>query len=1115
VNCPSCGHENRDAAKFCLGCGARFAGACSSCGAELPSGALFCDECGTEVGAAETRSPERDPRSYTPKHLAEKILSSKSAVEGERKQVTVLFADVQRSMDLQESIDPEEWHGVMDQFFRILADGVHRFEGTVNQYTGDGIMALFGAPISHEDHAQRACFAALHLTKRIEEYARDLKREKGLIFSVRMGLNSGEVVVGKIGDDLRMDYTAQGHTVSVASRMEQLAGPGKIYLTHATHALAEGYVDFEDLGEFTVRGISEPVRVYELLGTGPHRTRFDISQARGLSRFVGRGGEMRTLDGALARAIEGDAQIVGIVADAGVGKSRLCYEFGERCRGRSIPVRVGHAVAHGKSIPLLPITELLRDILDIHEQDDDQRARNKIAGALVLLEDQLTEAVPLYFELLGVPDPQRPAPPLEAETRQRQIFEIQRRLLKARSERSPAVILLEDLHWFDPESEAWLEQMAQAIHGTRTLLLLNFRPEFQSPWMGKSFYQQISLLPLGRDEIEELLRELLGDDPSLDGLRPLIFERTGGNPFFVEEVVRSLAESGSLDGTKGDYRLMRPLDALTIPPTVQAVLASRIDRLAEREKQVLQTAAVIGQEFPESVLRAVSDVPDTDLHDALGNLLEVELVHEAALYPDAVYAFKHPISRDVVYQSQLADRRIRIHEAVARAIEAAHPGRLDDQAALLAHHWEHAGNRLEAARWTRRAAERARTTETAASLRHWRRLRTLLEPLPESNEVNELGVAACLGVLDNSWGSEIGEEEAATLLAEGTRLAERVGDQSSPALLNAFYSRARASRGDAHGWLRYAEKGASLARESGDPLLQLRVLPHLGNALVFQSATRSIDVVQTALDRAPALDSLVAGSVEHHAYVNALRLLSSSLRFVGRLNEAQTAAQRVLQLAQDCGYSDLILHIQQQLGLIAEHKGDVEVGLRHARRAVESAERLDTPGARVTAYHVLSRVHAYAQDWPAALEAAETARETSGAHGTAVALGVGYLPVLVDAYRALGDFDRAFEILHDALDPNWALPTGRLNLARARLLRAAHGDDAMAEIERALDAAGAELERIDWHAYVPELLVERAALARMRGNEEERLQHLREAHRLSNEIGAPLRAERIARELDA
>src|SRR6184192_103004 len=335
MQCTTCRHESPADSRFCLECGTPLPVRCPRCDAELPTGSKFCNRCGTPIAAAGPGA-ERDPRAYTPQHLAEKILISRAALAGERKQVTVLFADVKGSMDLAEQLDPEEWHAIMDRFFQLLAEGVHRFEGTVNQYTGDGIMALFGAPIAHEDHAQRACWAALHLQEELRRYTEEMKRTRGVAFAVRMGLNSGEVVVGKIGDDLRMDYTAQGHTVGLAQRMEQLADPGRVYLTEHTAALVAGYFRLRDLGVFDVKGVREPVRVHELEGTGTLRTRLDLSRARGFSRFVGRADETAALEAALARALEGDGQVVGVVADAGVGKSRLCFEFLERCRARGI-----------------------------------------------------------------------------------------------------------------------------------------------------------------------------------------------------------------------------------------------------------------------------------------------------------------------------------------------------------------------------------------------------------------------------------------------------------------------------------------------------------------------------------------------------------------------------------------------------------------------------------------------------------------------------------------------------------------------------------------------------------------------------------------------------------
>ena len=398
MTCSQCGHENPAGARFCNGCGAAVEGVCSRCGKPNPAGSRFCNGCGGQLQATATAERAADPRSYTPKHLAEKILTSRSALEGERKQVTVLFADVKGSMDLAEQIDPEEWHRIMDRFFAILSEGVHRFEGTINQYTGDGIMALFGAPISHEDHAQRACYAALDLQQELRRYSDELRLERGLNFSVRMGLNSGEVVVGKIGDDLRMDYTAQGHTVGLANRMEQIAEAGKTLLTGDTAKVVLGYFQLRDLGETRVKGLNEPLHVFELEGVGRVRTRLDVSRSRGFTKFVGRQSEMAALDAALERVIAGDAQVVGVVAEPGTGKSRLCYEFAERCRARQIPVYEGHGVAHGKEVPLLPALEFQRVYFGITEQDTPRAVRDKIAGRMVLLDENLAQELPVMFD---------------------------------------------------------------------------------------------------------------------------------------------------------------------------------------------------------------------------------------------------------------------------------------------------------------------------------------------------------------------------------------------------------------------------------------------------------------------------------------------------------------------------------------------------------------------------------------------------------------------------------------------------------------------------------------------------------------------------------------------
>jgi predicted ATPase/class 3 adenylate cyclase len=706
VNRASCGHENPAQAKFCLECGGRLGLRCAACNAELPRGAKFCLECGKPLVKAAKPEPQPDPRSYTPKHLVEKILTSRSALEGERKQVTVLFADVKGSMDLAEQIDPEEWHKIMDRFFAILSEGVHRFEGTINQYTGDGIMALFGAPIAHEDHARRASYAALHLNSELRRYAEELKRTRALSFLVRMGLNSGEVVVGKIGDDLRMDYTAQGHTVGLASRMEQLAEPGRVYLTEETAKLVSGFFRLRDLGPFELKGTIAALRVYELEGVSALRTPIEVSRSRGFSRFVGRADEMAAFEAALGRAVEGNGQVVGVVAHPGFGKSRLCFEFAEHCRARGITVYEAHGVSHGKLIPFLPILELFRAFFRITDHDGSEAAREKIAGRMLLLDDGLKDAPPLMFDFLEVPDPERPLPQMDPQARLRQLFGVVKRIAQARSKREPAVVLLEDLHWFDGGSDALLEVLVDTAEGTRTLIVVNFRPEYHASWMKRSYYQQLPLLPLGQEAIAELLRDLLGTDASVASLGSRIRERTGGVPFFIEEIVQSLAEAGSLEGKRGAYRLVQPVAELTLLSTVQAVLAARVDRLEEREKQVLQTAAVIGRQFTEPILRRVVELPETDLARALDKLAAAEFIFEQALYPQAEYIFKHALTQEVAYNSLLIERRQTLHERTAETIEALVGERPEEHWSELAHHYSHSRNTQKAIEYSQLAGER-------------------------------------------------------------------------------------------------------------------------------------------------------------------------------------------------------------------------------------------------------------------------------------------------------------------------------------------------------------------------------------------------------------------------
>jgi hypothetical protein len=494
----------------------------------------------------------------------------------------------------------------MERLFGLLCEGVHRFEGTVDKFTGDGIMALFGAPIAHEDHARRACYAALRLRDSALRYAEELRRSHGIEFAVRLGLNSGEVVVGAIGDDLKLDYTALGHAVNLAQRMESLAEPGKAYVSAATASLVEGYVDLRPVGLKKVKGLAEPVAVFELVKLGRARTALEVAAGKGLSPFGGRNLEMAMLEDALASLRDGEGATIGVIAEPAVGKSRLCHEFSELCQTRGVDVFTAHGLAHSQSVPFAPVLEMLRAQLGVTDEDDIARARRLVAEAVLALDDSLGDALPVLYDFLGVAAPASVPSAVDAEARQRQLFAALDRLHQRRLELGPIVIVAEDLHWFDDASEAFMTRLANDVPGQPLLLLATCRPEYRPPWADSPRYTALALAPLDESASGTLLRALLGNHPSVDGLAEHILGRTGGNPLFIEEVVQGLAEEGYFVGQRGRFELARTVGEVRIPATAQAVLGARIDRLAEREKALVQAASVVGRRFSGPVVGRVS-----------------------------------------------------------------------------------------------------------------------------------------------------------------------------------------------------------------------------------------------------------------------------------------------------------------------------------------------------------------------------------------------------------------------------------------------------------------------------------------------------------------------------
>jgi len=654
---------------------------------------------------------EAPPGGYTPRYLAQRILDAGPLLTGERKTVTVLFADIKGSLEMLEGIDPEEASRILDGAIRVMMDAVHRYEGTVNKVMGDGIMALFGAPIAHEDHAPRACYAALAIQQAMQAQAAEARGTYGIEARARVGLHSGEVVVRAIGNDLSVDYDAIGPTVHLASRMEQLASPGTVRLTIATANLAEGFVDLRALGQVPVKGLSQPIEAFELLGVGTARTRLQASVGRGLTTFVGRRDELAALDRAHGLAAAGHGQIVALVGDPGIGKSRVFYEFTRSERMRSWLVLENTSVSSGRASAWAPVIDLLKPYFDLTPGDDRRNSAKKVLDKVLLLDEALRPTLPAILALLDLPVEDASWQALDPPRRRRRTLDGVRALLVRESQRQPLALVFEDLHWIDGETEALLESLVESMSTCRMLLLVNYRPEYRHSWGSRAHYAQLRIDPLGATGADALISRVLGDAPEFSELKRRLLEASEGNPLFLEESVRVLVDTGVLSGARGAYRMMRRPEEMEIPASVAAIIAARIDRLGAAEKAVLQLAAVIGEDVPLALLEAVSELPAEQLHGALSDLRARELLYEAHLFPEIAYAFRHGLTRRVAYDGLLHESRGALHSRVAEALEARH-AHLGEIVETLAHHFEQGGVWPKAAEYALRAADKAKQRYT-------------------------------------------------------------------------------------------------------------------------------------------------------------------------------------------------------------------------------------------------------------------------------------------------------------------------------------------------------------------------------------------------------------------
>ena len=884
--------------KFCGQCAAPLAAVCPSCGANNPPENKFCGQCAaplTKVAVSRFQSPDV----YTPKHLAEKILTSKAALEGERKQVTVLFADLKDSMELLADRDPEEARKLLDPVLEHMIEAVHRFEGTVNQVMGDGIMALFGAPLAHEDHAVRACYAALRMQDSVKKYAEEVRRSHAAVVTIRVGLNSGEVVVRAIGSDLRMDYAAIGQTTHLAARMEQLAEPGSILLSPATLELAEGYVAVKPLGPLPVKGLPAPVEVCELVGAGAVRSRLHAAAVRGMTRFVGRDSEVDQLRQAVERAHVGHGQVVAVGGEPGVGKSRLCWEFTHSHRAQGWRVLEAGSVPYGKTTPYLPVIDLLKAYFHIEGRDATPTIREKVTGTLLSLDRALEPSLLALLWLLEVPVEDEAWERLDPSQRRQRTLDAVKRLLLRESRVQPLMLLVEDLHWIDAESQSFLDNLVESLPTARLLLLATYRPEYQHRWGSKTYYRQLRIDALPAESAADLLTSLLGTEPSLDSLKRALIERTDGNPLFLEESVRALAETKVLVGDRGAYRLVRDAAAIQVPATVQAILAARIDRLPAEDKSLLQTAAVIGKDVPFALLLAIADLAEEDLRRGLAHLQSAELLYETSLFPDLEHTFKHALTHEVTYSGLLQERRRQLHARIVDAIETLHRDRLGEQIERLAYHAVRGELREKAVHYLRQAGLKAAARSAPQdALASFEQALGILEAQPESRATLEHAFEIRLEL--RPMLNQLGEvRRALERLREAEALAERLNDDRRRGRVCALMTTVHSLLGELDEALVTGTRALEIAGRLGDLGLRIPTTTYLEQAHYYRGEYER--VVELATDNLAALPAdrvdeyfgLTAPPAVYDRY-----WLVMSLAQLGRFAEAADHKAEGLRLAE-------------------------------------------------------------------------------------------------------------------------------------------------------------------------------------------------------------------------
>ena len=978
MECPKWQFENREGAKFCSECGHKFELTCPECGVTNRVGSKFCDECGYDLGRSKEASPidYSRPQSYTPNFLAEKILTTRSAMEGERKLVTVLFADVANYTSISEKLDPEEIHQIMDGCFKILLDEIHKYEGTINQFTGDGVMALFGAPLALEDHAQRACHAALSIQRALINYGEQIQKAFGIVFKMRIGLNSGPVIVGAIGDDLRMDYTAIEDTTNLASRIESIATPGSILVSDKTFKMTGDFFEFKYHGTVHLKGKEKVQQVYELVKPSVIDSRLEASVAKGLTKFVGRKKSTAALNEAMNKALSDSGQVVGVVGEAGVGKSRLILESKRSLQNDKVYFLEGKCFHYCATIAYLPVLDIIKNYLDIQKGDSETLIKQKMSDKILQLDGNLQTCVAPLQELLSIKVEDESFNQLKPQNKKERIFEAYRDIFIRESQKQPLIIVFEDLHWIDRTSEQLIDYFIGWLANSAILLVLLYRPEYTHQWGSKSYYNKIGLDHLSDKSRTKMIKAILNDCEIETELERQILKRAAGNPLFIEELMHNLLENSSIQKKDNQCVLSKGANIIQVPDSLQGIIAHRIDHTKETLKSIIQEASVIGRIFAFRILQAITKTRE-ELKSHLFNLQGLEFIYEKSLFPELEYIFKHALTQEVAYNSLLSKKKQKIHEKIGRAIEQLYPDRLEEFYEVLAHHYVFGENVAKAYHYLKASGLKAMRYNSAwEALSCYNKAIAILDQVPADLEQKNkkletlylsISILISLGFPENSL----------ALLEQGERLSEELEDERKlfrfRTNIGVYYS----TSGNYIKARPFVEQAFDAAEKLQDIELMSQVIPDLYTVyLAAGEHMKSIDVMSFVIDlieKNQRKDDFFGGPTNIYAILHSFfglclawtvnfkraltffeksnlqataindartlsvyhRMFGGALVLKGELKHAKEQLESAIMYNEKLQHTPSMPHSYSWLGLACALAGDSETGRRQAEKGLK------------------------------------------------------------------------------------------------------------------------------------------------------------------------------------